>query len=233
MDGYVVGEMLYGNPLAGEADIGGFVLEGDGATSFPRGRCRLEGVRDPQDGQKANIVFWCPETFPDNIRITWDFHPMCDPGLCILFFAAKGIHGEDVHDPGLAKRNGPYEQYHHGDINALHVSYFRYKHPSERAFSLCNLRKSYGFHMVAQAPCPIPPIPLASPPYRVAVTKVGPRVQLHIGQGEHPDLLVLDWVDDGRSHGPVLDSGKIAFRQMTPMIAEYANLAVHRMVPAK
>jgi len=225
-------EVLYENALAGPGDIAGWRMEGEGATSFPLGRMRMEGTRDPSEGQAANIVHWCPEPFPDHIRIRWDFHPIQEPGLCILFFAAKGRNGEDVLDPSLAERNGPYDQYHHGDINALHVSYYRLKHPDERAFLLCNLRKSYGFHMVAQGPGPIPPVAQAIPPYRVAVTKAGPRFELHIGQGEHPDLCVLRWTDDGERYGAVLGDGKIGFRQMTPMIAEYANLKVTRVVEA-
>jgi hypothetical protein len=224
--------LIYDNPLASPTDIAGWRMEGDGATSFPLGRMRMEGTRDPEEGQAANIVHWCPEPLPDHIRISWDFYPLHEPGLCILFFAAKGRNGEDVLDPALAERSGPYDQYHHGDINALHVSYYRLKHPSERALLLCNLRKSYGFHMVAQGAGPIPPVTLAIPPYRVAVTKAGPHFQLHIGQGEHPDLRVLEWTDDGRTYGPILADGKIGFRQMTPMIAEYANLKVHRVSEA-
>ncbi|MFW5802528.1 MAG: DUF1961 family protein [Verrucomicrobiota bacterium] len=221
--------LIYDNPLATPADIEGWRMEGDGVSSFPLGRMRMEGTRDPEEGQAANIVHWCPEPLPDYIRISFDFYPIQEPGLCILFLAAKGRNGEDVLDPSLAERNGPYNQYHHGDINALHVSYYRLKHPSERALLMCNLRKSYGHHMVAQAASPIPPVALARPPYRVAVTKAGPHFQIHIGQGDHPDLRVLDWTDDGQSYGPVLTSGKIGFRQMTPMIAEYANLKVHRV----
>ena len=41
------------------------------------------------------------------------------------------------------------------------------------------------------------------------------------------DLPVLQWVDDGESYGPILGGGKIGFRQMAPLIAEYANLQVH------
>jgi len=222
-------DRIYENPLATPADVADWRMEGDGARSFPLGRMRMEGTRDPEEGQAANIVHWCPEPLPDEVRIAWDFYPIHEPGLCILFFAAVGRGGEDVLDPSLAERNGPYAQYHHGDINALHLSYYRLKHPSERAYLLCNLRKSYGHHMVAQAPGPIPPVGLARPPYRVAVTKAGPHVQLHIGQGEHPDLCVLAWADDGESYGPVLAGGKIGFRQMTPMIAEYANLRVDRV----
>lgn len=48
-----------------------------------------------------------------------------EPGLCIL-------------------------QYHHGDLDAYNVSYYRRRANSERAFHLCNLRKSHRFRLVAQ-----------------------------------------------------------------------------------
>ena len=114
--------------------------------------------------------------------------------------------------------------YHHGDLNALHISYFRRKHPSERAFHTCNLRKSFGFHMVAQGADPLPGVADAQPPYHVRLIKAGPHVQFAINE-----LTVLDWTDDGTSYGPVLEGGKIGFRQMAPLIAEYANLKVCRV----
>lgn len=224
-----VGEVLYSNPLAGPNDVAGWRMEGDGAVSFPCGRMRLEGTRDPKEGQKANIVFWCPAEFPDHIRISWDFYPIREPGLCILFFAARGRNGESVLDPALAPRSGPYNQYHNGDINALHISYFRRKHPDERAFTTCNLRKSRGFHLVAQGADPIPSVPDALPPYRLALTKDGPAVRLAIAWGGQPALTVLRWDDDGASFGPLLTGGWIGFRQMAPMIAEYANLEIRRL----
>ncbi len=221
------GELIYENPLSCPSDVEGFRMEGDGAVSFPRGRMRMEGTRDPEEGQKANIVHWCPQPLPDHIAITWDFYPIHEPGLCILFFAAKGRNGENVLDPKLAERSGPYDQYHHGDINALHVSYFRRKHPNERAFTTCNLRKSYGFHLVAQGADPIPSIPDVAPPYKVELIKAGPHVRFSIGTGKKSMLPLFHWVDDGESYGEVLADGQIGFRQMTPMIAEYANLKVH------
>lgn len=212
---------VYENPLGCMDDLKDFQLEGEGAYSFPRGRWRLEGTRDPGEGQAANVVAWCPETFPDHISISWDYRPIQDPGLSILFFAATGRNGEDVLDPGLAERNGPYKQYHSGDINALHVSYFRRKHAHERAFTTCNLRKSYGFHLVAQGADPLPAITDMKDAYRIRILKSGPHVRFLID-----DLECFRWYDDG-STGPVPGGGKIGFRQMTPLIAEYARLAVH------
>jgi hypothetical protein len=224
---------IYANPLAQSSDIDGWHMEGEGRASFVNGRLRLEGTRDPGSNdhdeiaiQKANIVFWCPVEFPDNIVISWDFWPVQEPGLCILFFSARGRNGEDLFDPELAPRSGPYDQYHHGDINALHVSYFRRRDARARIFCTCNLRKSHGFHMVAQGADPIPCVRDAAGPYRIEVVKAGSRVRFRIN-----DLTIFDWSDDGQTYGPVLDSGWIGFRQMTPMIGEYANFTVRSITP--
>ena len=216
-----LGEVLYQNPLASESDVASFRMEGDAAVTFPQGRMRMENCRDPEEGQKANFVYWCPEDFPPDIAVTWDFWPVREPGLCILFFSATGKNGEDLFGHGLAPRTGEYNQYHSGDINALHVSYFRRKHPRERAFLVCNLRKSYGFHMVCQGADPLPPVSDALPPYSMTLIKCGPKVIFYIR-----DLCVFHWVDDGTTYGPVLGGGKIGFRQMAPLIGEYANLRV-------
>ncbi|HEX2856152.1 MAG TPA: DUF1961 family protein [Propionibacteriaceae bacterium] len=214
---------LYRNPLAGFDDLDGFVVEGDAAVTFPQGRLRLESRRDPAEGQAANLVLWCPEAFPDGVEISWDFWPVREPGLAILFFGARGRGGESVLAPSLAPRNGPYEQYHSGDIDAYHVSYFRRMWESERRFHTCNLRKSHGFHLVAQGPDPLPGVLDSAPPYRVSVTLRGGRVTFSID-----GLRCLEWVDDG-ALGPVLGQGHIGFRQMAPLIAEYANLTIRLM----
>jgi hypothetical protein len=65
-----VREILYDNPLDGPNCVEDFDLEGMGATSFPMGAMRLDSCLDPEQGQAAQIVFWCPEEFPDPIRIT-------------------------------------------------------------------------------------------------------------------------------------------------------------------
>lgn len=214
--------LIYENPLSNPKDIEGFRLEGSAAITFPRGRMRMENLLNPSEGQKANFVLWCPEDFPGRIRITWDFWPIYEPGLCILFFAAKGIGGQSIFDPSLKKRTGEYEQYHHGDINAYHISYFRRKWEDERRFHTCNLRKSYGFHLVAQGADPIPSLPDAQGPYSLELIKDEGDISFYIN-----DLLVLHWRDDGKTYGPVLQDGKIGFRQMAPLIAEYANLRVY------
>ena len=224
MDNFEFGELLYDNPLSSASDIEGFRLEGDAVITFPNGRMRMENRRDPGEGQAANFVFWCPEDFPADIAVTWDFWPVREPGLCILFFSALGRGGEDIFDSSLAPRAGEYKQYHSSDINALHVSYFRRKALKERAFQVCNLRKSYGFHMVCQGADPLPSVDDAIPPYPITLIKCGAEVVFYIR-----DLKIFHWVDDGQTYGPLLGGGKIGFRQMAPLIGEYANLKVHEV----
>ena len=136
MHNFIEGAVIYENSLSQAAEIADWTMEGDGVVSFPRGRMRQESLRPREAGQAGNIVHWCPLTFPDNISISWDFQPISEPGLAILFFSALGPKGEDILTANLAKRNGPYEQYHHGDFNALHVSYFR-RNPKENEFQTC------------------------------------------------------------------------------------------------
>ncbi len=223
-----VEETLYSNPLATAADCADWMLEGDGLLSFPRQRLRLESSRPMSEGQAANIVFWCPQRFPDHIRISWNFQPLHEPGLAMLFYAASArSDGGSIFPPHCAERNGPYDQYHHGDINALHVSYFRRRNPTELQFRTCNLRKSHGFHLVAQGADPLPEALHAHQPYRISVLKSGPFTSFAIN-----DLSLFTWHDPGTAAtGPVLGSGYLGFRSMSPMIAEYHDLKVERIRP--
>lgn len=214
--------LIYENKLSCEGDVEGFVLEGSAKLSFPEGKLRMENALSAAEGQKANYVLWCPEDFPSDVRIEWKFRPIREPGLAILFFAAKGRNGEDIFSDSLAERTGEYVQYHHGDIDAFHVSYFRRKEPDERALHTCNLRKSYGFHLVAQGGDPIPDADECRDMYRIALEKKGDMVRFLVEEVE-----VFRYVDDGVTYGPRLAGGKVGFRQLAPMIAEYADLKVY------
>lgn len=215
-------KLLYHNPLASTEDTADFRLEGEAAITFPMQRMRLESTRDPSDGQQANFVIWCPEQFPADLAVSWEFRPIREPGLAILFFAANGVDGKELFDPGFLPRTGEYEQYHHGEMNAFHLSYYRRRWPEEREFHTCNLRKSYGFHLVAQAADPLPSVNDCTDHYRMLLVKQGNRIKFSINE-----LPVLSWVDDGVTFGPLLGAGKIGFRQMAPFIAEYSNLRVY------
>lgn len=217
-------KLIYENALSSEEDIKGFVLEGSARLSFPEGKLRMENAISAEQGQKANYVLWCPEDFPSDVRVEWKFQPLKEPGLAILFFAAKGKNGEDIFDEALTKRTGEYVQYHHGDINAFHVSYFRRKEPDERALHTCNLRKSYGFYLVSQGGDPIPDADDCSRMYKIALEKKGKLVRFLVEEVE-----VFRFEDDGETYGPLLGGGKIGFRQLAPMVAEYSDLKVYAL----
>ncbi|WP_046176298.1 DUF1961 family protein [Domibacillus indicus] len=217
------GRCLYENSLQSEKQLAGWRMEGEAVISFEEKGLILENALDADEyGDDAHFVYWCPENFPDQIIIEWDFYPVREPGLCMVFFAATGRHGEDLFDPALPVRTGRYPEYHSGAVNALHLSYFRHKHAEERAFRTCNLRKSYGFHLAAQAADPLPPAEDALEAYRMKVIKYDAFIEFYIN-----DFPVLSWTDDGQAAGPVFRGGKIGFRQMAPMKAAYSNLTIH------
>ncbi len=225
---FVLGETLYQNSFLSEKDLKGFRLEGEAKFSFPNGRLRMQNALDEGLGQKSNFVMWCPEDFPDQVCYSWDFWPIQEPGLCMFFFSANGAEGKDLFDSSLKPRIGIYEQYHHSDINTYHLSYFRRKHPHERAFNTCNLRKSFGFHLVSQGGDPIPTVSDALPPYHLTLWKYGPRIVFSI-RHQDEEIKVIDWNDDGKTYGELLGEGKCGFRQMAPLIGEYANFVVRKI----
>ena len=216
--------LIYENPLASEGDIKEFILEGQAKFSFENGCLRMENALSAAEGQKANYVFWLNRDFPSDVCVEWDFKPVKEPGLAIMFFAAKGKNGEDIFDDKLVKRTGEYPQYHHGDINAFHVSYFRRKEPDERAFHTCNLRKSYGFYLVTQGADPIPDAADCKDFYRLSVVKYKGHISFSVN-----DLKVFEFEDNDPEYGAPLEGGKIGFRQLAPMIGEYRNLKVFEL----
>lgn len=208
----------YRNPLATPADLDGWVAEGPAGVAHADGGMVLSSTADEadQDEDHAHFTFWCPEVFGADIQISWDFKPLAGAGLAMLFFAATGTAGRDLFDPSLAPRTGRYVQYHSGDVSTLHVSYLRRKWPAERRFRTCNLRKSPGFHLVAQGADPLPGPEDAAGHYRVRVVKRGQDVTFSI------DGLQLFTFHDPEPLG----AGRIGLRQMAPLVAHYRNLEV-------
>jgi hypothetical protein len=213
--------LIYHNPLSSPSDVNDFRLEGEAGVTFEDGKMRLQNRLDPSLGQQSNFVFWCPVTFPSSIAVSWEFQPLSEQGLAMLFFAASGRQGADLFAPELSVRRGEYSHYHSGDINTLHLSYYRRRYEEERAFHTCNLRKSKGAHLVCQGADPIPYARDVLEPYRMLLVKRHQDVEFYINE-----LLILRWSDDGKAHGRVLGPGKLGFRQMAPLVAEYKDLKV-------
>lgn len=217
-------KLIYDNKLSCEKDVEDFKLEGSAYIFFENGKMRMKNTLSEDLGQKANFVYWCPINFPSDIMIEWDFRPIEEPGLAIMFFCARGCNGEDLFDKSLHKRDGQYDLYHSGDIDAYHVSYFRRKWETERGFHTCNLRKSKGFHLVIQGADPIPDCVDTLESYHLCITKKNGKIEFSVN-----GLNVFSWQDDGEEYGKVLGEGKIGFRQMAPMIGEYSNMRVYEI----
>lgn len=213
--------VIYQNPLACAEDLADWTREGQPVTEFIDGRLRLSNGLDPKEGQAANYLLWAPPVISGDFRASWSFRPLTEPGLAMFWFCAAGRHGEDLFDPSLARRTGQYRQYHSGDINAYHLSYFRRKNTDERGFHTCNLRKSHGFHLVAQGGDPIPDVADVQGDFRIEVVKLANCIRFAINE-----LPLFTWVDDGSVGDRPMHSGRIGFRQMAPLVADYADLLV-------
>ncbi|GAA5202808.1 DUF1961 family protein [Microbacterium jejuense] len=212
--------LLYRNALGAASDLDGWAGEGPVGARDAGGAVELFAA----GGFDDHWTLWCPEVFPDRLRITWEFSPRAEPGLAMLFFGAASTAGGGIFDDGVAHRTGQYPQYHSGDIRTLHVSYFRRRWEDERAFHTCNLRKSPGFHLVAQGADPLPPVvDTMDAFYRIEVVKDAAHVAFSID-----DLPLFSWTDD-ESTGPRVRGGRIGFRQMSPLVARYRNLEVHAL----
>jgi hypothetical protein len=104
----------------------------------------------------------------------------------------------------------------------LHASYFRRRWPEERAFHVANLRKSPGFHLVAQGADPIPDVAdTKGAYYNITVVKDGRNVSFLVN-----NLELFKFDDTQADTGPMVREGRIAFRGMQPLIARYRNLEV-------
>ena len=179
-------------------------MEGEAEISFEYELCGYFGRRlDESFGQAANMNILVSRRLSGRYSYYLGFLSIKRKRtVCILFFS-KGQKGEDIFDECLAKRTGEYQMYHSGDINALHISYYRRMYESERAFQVANLRKSYGFHLTAQGGDPIPYPQDARPPYHMRVDKFGNVVKFYIN-----DLLIFVFEDDGTTYGPVWEVEK-------------------------
>lgn len=216
---------IYRNPLTAPSDLDSWIAEGpvgveqrDGGTVLSSTANETALVSSGR-GDQAHFTYWCPEVFAPDVAISWDFSPLAGEGLAMLFFAATGTGGRDLFDPTLAPRSGRYPQYHSGDVSTLHVSYLRRKWPTERRFRTCNLRKSPGFHLIAQGADPLPGPEDADGHYRVSVVKRGNDIDFAI------DGLQLFSFHDPQPLG----AGRIGFRQMSPLIAHYRDLEVKEL----
>jgi hypothetical protein len=200
--------------MANELSIKDWVMEGSGKVSFADEWMTMESP-----SEESHHVFWCPETLPTSFVAQWEMQNQhLEAGLCIVFFAATGLNGEDVMDPSLPKRDGTFSQYNNEALKNYHISYYAHN-PKLPARPVARLRKNPGKHIVDEGP---PGIDVSSNRiHKVTLIKEDSYIRLFIDE-----RLIIDWVDKGEVNGATLGAGKIALRQMQWTRFRYRNLKV-------
>jgi len=211
---FTKGKLLYANSLSTLEDTTGWRMEGHGQVGFKDGWMTMHSP-----GEKGHHVFWCPQHFPGSFIAEWEVQNLnTSAGLCIVFFAAKGRDGEDIHAATLPKRNGKFSDYTKGAIDNYHISYHA-NAKNEPLREHANLRKNRGFHKVQSGEMGIPADSEAV--HTVKLVKHRGRIILYVDARK-----VIDWEDDGVKWGKILEDGRIGFRQMKWTRFAYRNFNV-------
>ena len=218
------GELLVEEDFSG--DLSDWQFEGDVQAGIDNGRLRFEAT-ETSEVKKGNI--WWKKHFSGPIQIEYDYQSATTHGLSMIWWHAHGRDGEDLLS---FERSGRYEDYVKGRMNGYHTSYHRF------GSGACNMRKSYGFHLLATADDPIPAEDLN--PHHIVIYNQGNRIRFEVD-----GRLVHDFLDlgepclegDSWNHkapclgtGPALTEGKIGIRHTQRQVALYDNFRVYRLV---
>ena len=212
--GIRTGQILYQSAMASEQNVKDWVMEGPGRLTFDDSWMSMESP-----DEEMHHVYWCPETFPSRFVAQWEMQNQnMDAGLCIVFFAATGLKGEDVMDTSLPKRDGTFSQYNNQALQNYHISYYA-RTPKLPARPVARLRKNPGKNIVQEGP---PGIEVSSDrPHKITLIKEDAHIRLFIDE-----RLIIDWIDPGEINGAPLGSGKIGLRQMQWTRFRYRNFKV-------
>lgn len=203
------GKCLYAMDLQDTTALSDWIMEGKGRKEVKDGWINLFSP-----GEAGHWVMWYPNNLPMDFIAEWEvqnLHP--EAGLCIVFFAATGVQGEDLFSSNLAQRKGVFKQYTQGDINNYHISYYA-NNPREWGRVKTNLRKNKGFKKVQSMREGIPKS--STQIHRCRLMKVGGRILFYVDE-----RLVIDWKDEQPWGG-----GKFGFRQMKWTNFRYRNLKI-------
>lgn len=214
-DDFIKGGLIYQNSLARNKDMANWKMEGPGVTQFKDGW--LEMFSPEENGHH---VLWCPENIPGSFIAQWELQNLeTDAGLCIIFFSASGNNGESIFDPSFPKRDGVFSQYTKSEhFNNYHISYYA-NGKDNRVREVAHLRKNSGFNKVQVGE---PGIPVHSTAiHKMTLIKMGAHIVMYVDNRK-----IIDWTDNGKEYGPVLQEGKMGFRQMKWTRFRYRNFKV-------
>ncbi len=177
-----------------------WVLEGKASAHAVGGRLHLTN-------EGGHLVFWNTRKFPANLLLEFKVSPNdSNSGLNIVFLGATARDGRGIFGLGQQKRDGVFKRYHTGSLNAYHTSYWATQGPGNPR-GTAHIRKNHGFHLVAVGKDFI--AGHGPGPHRVRILKINGRIQVEVN-----GKLAVQWKDDGRAFGPVLNEGFIGLRQM-------------------
>jgi hypothetical protein len=216
------GKLLYSSESDNGMPFESWIIEGPGNISFEEGSTIVRSlISDPPDGSTGHFNFWCPDEFPGSFIAEWDFTPVSEYGLTGVFFAAKGENGEDLFDPALPVRDGHYPQYHSGAIESYFLFYYTNRYVNRTTdYSTTWLLKAHNVSNLAKGPIGIKPRLYEYS--HVRLIKDGGHILFTVN-----DRVTMDFTDPGNDRwGPILDGGKVGFRQMARTVAAYRNFKV-------
>ncbi|MFZ4105958.1 DUF1961 family protein [Flavobacterium sp.] len=209
------GKLLYSNALSYSELVKDWILEGPAKVEFKDNWMHMYSPNE-----EGHHVFWCPIDFPGNFIAEWEAQNQeIDAGLCIVFFAAKGLKGESIFDTSMPKRTlGTFTDYTKGAMNDYHISYYANGRDNPNR-ETANLRKNKGFNLVQTGEFGIPVQSTAI--HKMKLIKQEGKILLFVDERK-----VIDWTDDGIKYGKILEDGKIGFRQMQWTHFAYRNFNV-------
>jgi hypothetical protein len=214
----IQGELVYSNPLREPKHIRGWLTEGDAILSFDQYGMVLSSEKPDGLLSEGNIVLWCGDDLPSDFIAKWKFQVLSEYGQAMVLFAAKGQNGKNIFDPSIEDRNGTFSQYLYGDINSYNITYYsNTPFPSRKNSSLW---KNTGFYLADYGPAVVENV--SKDLYNATLVKIGGRIIMAIN-----NWVIVDFTDDGQRFGPVLDWGKIGFRQMKWTKMRYSDFQIY------
>lgn len=209
---------IYQTSFDDPAELAHWRLEGGKGMEIAGGRLVLQSAPGStrSETHADHLVCWLTREIPADFLLEFSVRPQNrNQGLNIVFFNTRGVHGENIFQPPIVPRNGLFRQYHSGDVNGYHVSYWA----GDRGTA--NIRKNRGFHLVAVGK---DLVAQAGDAFQtVRIYKRGGTIRVTVD-----DVVSVAYDDDGRTCGPVwTHSGWIGLRQMSHTVrCEYDHLKV-------
>jgi hypothetical protein len=169
--------------------------------------------------KEHGVMVWCKKELPKNFEFEYDFTPKSKIGFFLLFFCAKGNKGEDVlSEERFSDRKSRtlFKKYVEGTTNSYHISYRRGEEAN------CNLRKNSGLVLLKQEL--LSEILPADKKVHIKLTKQDGKISFTIDGKSF-----MNFTDDGKGHGPILEGGHIAFRQVYDSSGVYENVVLNEL----